>query len=233
MAGKDDIQERITGFWSTVATGYEAHGGNVPLRDSEEYRLWVAAIGDMLPAAPARVLDLATGTGFVALIAASLGHDVTGIDLAEPMLAEARENAAKRKIAVTFQAGDVVAPQLPRASYDAVISRHLFWTLRDPEAALPAWRGLLKPGGRVIVIDGFWFGAADEEDRGGLFESFYSREVRRALPGWRIREAEGVTDLFRRAGFERVSVRTFDDIHRAAENPPGPTPPYAVSAFTP
>jgi len=231
MSDKDDVQARITGFWSTVASGYEAHGGNVPARDSAEYRLWVEAIARLLPQAPARVLDLAAGTGFVALIAAGLGHDVTGIDLAEPMLEEARATSAQRKLPVVFASGDVVAPAFPEASFDALISRHLFWTLRDPVAALSAWRKLLKPGGRAIVIDGFWFKPVSDDaaEPEGLFEEYYTRDMRRALPGWQFFDPKPVVAMFERAGFVRVSVETLDAIHRVAENPPGETPSYVVT----
>jgi ubiquinone/menaquinone biosynthesis C-methylase UbiE len=233
MSKKDDIQSRITTFWSTIASGYEAHGGNVPARDSEEYRLWVEGVARLLPEVPAHVLDLATGTGFVALIAAGLGHDVTGIDLAEPMLKEARAAASQRKLSITFVPGDVVAPAFAPASFDAVISRHLFWTLRDPGAALVAWRRLLKPGGRAIVIDGFWFKPVSDDtaEAEGLFEEHYTRDTRRALPGWQFFDPKPIVAMFERARFVRVVVETLDAIHRAAENPPGETPSYVVTGY--
>ena len=233
MGGKDDIQARITGFWSTIASDYEAHGGNVPARDSAEFRLWVEAIARLLPKAPSCVLDLATGTGFVALIAAGLGHEVTAIDLAEPMLAEARKAAAQKHLSVAFATGDVVAPAFAAASFDAVINRHLFWTLRDPGAALSAWRRLLKPGGRAIVVDGFWFKPVsdDAQEEAGLFGDHYSQDTRRALPGWQFFDPKPVVAMFERAGFVRVAVETLDAIHRASENPPGETPSYVVTGY--
>jgi hypothetical protein len=66
-------QDRITGFWNTIAAGYEAHEGNVAAVGSDEYKAWVKALRDLLPPAPANVLDVGTGTGFVALMAAGLG----------------------------------------------------------------------------------------------------------------------------------------------------------------
>src|SRR5581483_4600941 len=135
----EPAQARITGFWSTVAPEYEAHGGNVPARGSAEYGAWVAAIRELLPPAPADVLDIATGTGFVALIAAGLGHRVTGIDLSDAMLAEARAEAGRRGLPVTFRLDDAVAPEGAAASYDAIISRHFIWTLREPVRALRNW----------------------------------------------------------------------------------------------
>ena len=84
----DDAQAHITTFWSDVAAGYEAHAGNVAEPGSAEHRRWVDALASVLPDGPADVLDLATGTGYVALAAASLGHRVTAVDLAPAMLDE-------------------------------------------------------------------------------------------------------------------------------------------------
>jgi SAM-dependent methyltransferase len=158
---------------------------------------------------------------------------VTGIDLAEPMLAEARANAARRGLSVTLQTGDVVAPAFAAESFNAVISRHLFWTLRDPESALKAWRTLLRPGGRAIVIDGFWFQPEpdDAPEGDGLFEEHYTRATKKALPGWQVFDPAPVVARFERAGFQRVSVATLDEIHRVSKNPPGPTPSYVVTGF--
>src|SRR5690606_2371648 len=100
---QDSIQERISGFWSAVAAGYEAHGGNVEPYGTPGYQEWVRVIGEALPPAPSDVLDVGCGTGFASLIAAGLGHRVTGVDLAAPMLAEARANAARLDLLATFE----------------------------------------------------------------------------------------------------------------------------------
>ena len=48
------------------------------------------------------------------------------------------------------------AEQLPfaPASFDLVISRHVLWTLPHPEAAIDEWIRVLRPGGRLVVVDG-------------------------------------------------------------------------------
>jgi ubiquinone/menaquinone biosynthesis C-methylase UbiE len=224
------LQDKITGFWSAVADGYEAHGGNVPARGSEEDQAWVRAMADLLPVAPADVLDVGTGTGFVAMIAAGLGHRVTAIDLAEPMLAIARDEARSRNVPVTFATGDAVRPAFPAATFDAIVSRHLIWTLRDIDGALKAWRHLLRPGGRVVAIDGFWFSSEPEGDE-GFFESFYDRQARASLPGWRYHDPAPILALFEQAGFTRLSVRPLQEIHRAAAHKPSPQPSYALLGY--
>ena len=227
-----DVQGAITKFWDSIASGYEAHPGNVPARNSKEFKASISAVRDLLPPAPADILDIATGTGFVALVAASLGHRVTGIDLAATMLAEARKKAARRKLHVAFQKGDAIAPDFPPASFDAVISRHLFWTLRDPQRALKSWKRLLRPGGRIVLIDGFWFAPIkDNESEKGFFERFYSRDLRRRLPGWQYFDTAPIVALFEAQGFRNVSLTSLDAIHRVARNPPSAKPSFALTAL--
>jgi ubiquinone/menaquinone biosynthesis C-methylase UbiE len=69
-----------------------------------------------------RVLDLATGTGEVALRAAGRGAEVTGIDVAEPMLEKARRRADEAGVPVTFDRGDVEYLPYDDGSFDVVVS---------------------------------------------------------------------------------------------------------------
>ena len=197
----DDAQAHITEFWSTVAEGYEAHGGNVADPGSVAYRRWVDALASVLPDPPVDVLDVATGTGYLALAAASLGHRVRAIDLAAPMLDELRAHAAARGLAVDAFLGDAVAPALPPASCDAVTSRHLLWTLRDPATALVNWRRLLRPGGRLVAVDGCWFAAWDEEGAPPLFTEHYTVATRRELPFMHLDDPEPILRAVTAAGF--------------------------------
>jgi ubiquinone/menaquinone biosynthesis C-methylase UbiE len=78
---------------------------------------------NLLAIAPGeRVLDLATGTGEVAVRAARRGAIVTGIDIAEPMLAKARGRAASEGVEVAFDLGDVEYLPYEDACFDVVIS---------------------------------------------------------------------------------------------------------------
>jgi ubiquinone/menaquinone biosynthesis C-methylase UbiE len=78
---------------------------------------------ELLDVAPGeRVLDLATGTGEVAVRAARRGGVVTGIDLAEPMLAKARARASAEDVEVTFDLGDVEYLPYDDASFDVLVS---------------------------------------------------------------------------------------------------------------
>jgi protein-L-isoaspartate O-methyltransferase len=133
------------------------------------------AIAELLPVTPSNVLDVATGTGFVAMIAAELGHCVTAIDLSEPMLEVARAEANRRGLKVTFLHDDAAAPNFPEKSlkpWSAATSSGRCVTRLERCAT-----GVqVKPGGRVMAIDGFWFkpesDAGSASERSGLFEEF-------------------------------------------------------------
>ena len=71
---------------------------------------------------PDRVLDLATGTGEVAVRAARGGAAVTGIDIAEPMLAKARERAEQEGVDITFDLGSVEYLPYDDGCFDVLVS---------------------------------------------------------------------------------------------------------------
>jgi ubiquinone/menaquinone biosynthesis C-methylase UbiE len=81
------------------------------------------------------------------------GYRVTGIDFASSMIAQARKKAAERHAVIRYEEAD--AEQLPfaAASFDIAVSRHLLWTLPHPERAMDEWIRVLRPGGRLIVVD--------------------------------------------------------------------------------
>ena len=195
---------------------------------SAEYEAWIGAIEKLLPQPPSDVLDVGTGTGFVALITSQLGHHVIGLDLSTAMLSEARLRAEQRGLRTTFAVGDAVAPALAEESLDAIICRHLLWTLPEPQVALVNWHRLLRPEGRVVVIDGFWFTQAKPEEGNEIFERYYTDRTCEALSAMHWDRVEPVAELLKAAGFSDVTTTDLADVHRLAEKPASPQPWFAV-----
>ena len=113
-----------------------------------------AAFVDRLMVAPGtRVLDVATGTGNLAIPLARKGAIVTGIDIAGNLLTQARERAAAEALKVTFEEGD--AEQLPYAdsSFDMAVS--MFGAMFAPRPALVASElgRVVKTGGRLAMAN--------------------------------------------------------------------------------
>jgi SAM-dependent methyltransferase len=227
VIGSDDTQVHITSFWTTVATGYEAHGGNVAEQGSPAHRQWVEALASVLPDPPADVLDVATGTGYLALAAASLGHRVTAVDLAPAMLDAVAAHATARGLSVDARLGDAVAPDLPPASFDAVASRHLLWTLREPARAMANWKQLLRPGGRLVAVDGFWFADGQDGEAPPLFAEHYTAATRAQLPFMHLDRPGPMLDMLVAAGFVEVTAEPRPDLDL------GSGVPYLITAARP
>ncbi|MEK5357826.1 class I SAM-dependent methyltransferase [Paenibacillus sp. FSL L8-0709] len=125
------------------------------LKTPEQRRKWSELLKYLLRIRNgSEVLDVGTGPGFLALQIASLGYQTTGVDLSREMLHIAVEKAKSMNLNCSFiQASAEKLPFL-NASFDAVVSRHLIGALLCPESVYQEWGRLLKPGGRVVIIDG-------------------------------------------------------------------------------
>ncbi|GAA5067617.1 class I SAM-dependent methyltransferase [Streptomyces similanensis] len=124
------------------------------LRDPLVRAAWAERLRRWLPGRPADVLDLGCGTGSLSLLAAEQGHRVTGVDLSEAMIERARAKLAGRD--AVFLPGDAARPPVAGRRFDVVLVRHVLWALPDPADALRHWRSLLRPSGRLVLVEGVW-----------------------------------------------------------------------------
>ncbi len=96
-----------------------------------------------------RALDVACGTGVVAITAARLGAQVTGLDLTPELLDVARNNATTAGVSVSWHEGDVEQLPFSDFEFDVVVSQfgHIF--APRPEVAVAEMLRVLKPGGTI------------------------------------------------------------------------------------
>ena len=95
------------------------------------------------------VLDVACGTGVVAITASRLGARVRGLDLTPELLERARENARIAGAEIAFAEGDVEAMPFPDATFDVVLSQFGHMFAPRPDVALGEMLRVLKPGGTI------------------------------------------------------------------------------------
>jgi SAM-dependent methyltransferase len=96
-----------------------------------------------------KVLDVACGTGVVAVTAARIGAQVKALDLSPVLLERARWNTGTAGVAVEFTEGDVEDLPYPDASFDAVLSQYGHMFAPRPEVVVSEMLRVLKPGGRI------------------------------------------------------------------------------------
>jgi SAM-dependent methyltransferase len=154
MDGDADVTGQIRTYWDADAPTYDTSPSHYPRRPQEQ-AAWAAALRRLLPEPPARVLDVGAGTGFLSLLLAGQGYQVTALDLSPGMLARLQAKAAERGLEVATVESDALHP--PQGDFSAVVERHLVWTLPDPGAALAAWYAA-APGGRLVLLEGSWGG---------------------------------------------------------------------------
>jgi SAM-dependent methyltransferase len=142
--------------WEAKAAGYDRFFGAITGRVIEQL-LDAASVG---PAS--RVLDVATGPGYVAAAAARRGASVLGLDISSAMVALASELHTE----IEFRQGDVQDLALEDGSFDAVVGNFLVLHLGRPERGASELARVLAPGGSLALT--VW----DVPERARLFELF-------------------------------------------------------------
>ena len=143
---------RVQGVFGSVASRYDVMNDAMSMGI---HRVWKDAMMDWLaPRAGQRLLDVAGGTGFRFLDRAGSGH-ATVLDLTEPMLIEGRKRAEAAKMADSLDwiVGDAMALPFADSTFDVyTISFGIRNVTRPQEALSEAFR-VLKPGGRLMVLE--------------------------------------------------------------------------------
>jgi ubiquinone/menaquinone biosynthesis C-methylase UbiE len=151
-----DIKLNIARVWDEESGYYDtyvSHG----IHTEDEKNLWKEAFGMVIPTGLSiRILDVGCGTGAMGMVLAEMGHRVTGIDLSRGMMQIGEKKASQSNLPMTFQTGDAESPPFEPGSFDALVARHLLWTLPQPQRAVSSWYHILRPGGIVMLIEGIW-----------------------------------------------------------------------------
>jgi ubiquinone/menaquinone biosynthesis C-methylase UbiE len=201
----DVVKQQVAAHWDRRAAGFDEDFGH-SIRTPAERAAWDRILDLVLPArAGLDALDAGCGTGFLTFELAARGHHVIGVDFAPSMIAEARRKAAERGVSsVGFEEAD--AEQLPfrTGTFDLVISRHLLWTLPHPDAAIDEWIRVLRPRGRVVVVDGQFDAGATAAPPGSARSSAEYAAVGDQLPFLGGRSMEQIAALLAAHGLAQV-----------------------------
>ncbi|MEU4729685.1 class I SAM-dependent methyltransferase [Streptomyces sp. NPDC023588] len=201
-----DRTASITAYWDAAAAAFDDepdHG----MRADHTRAAWARLLHSLMPTDPVDVLDIGCGTGSVSLLLAEAGHRPTGVDLAPRMVEQARTKFEAAGITGRFLVGDAMMPPTGEQRFDVVFSRHLVWTLPDPEAALREWVTRLRPGGRLVLVEGRWreagqsgvpyvAGAESLPWNGGIGAEDLAAAVRPLVAAVRIEPLSSDTDLW-------------------------------------
>jgi SAM-dependent methyltransferase len=157
-----------------------------------------------------RLLDVATGPGYVAARAGKRGAHPVGLDLSEAMLAFARD----RHPGIEFQRGDATDLPFADRSFDAVVAAFLLLHLGRPERAVEEASRVVAPGGRVaftvwdVPSRGRWLGVL--LDALADVGAGPPADIPAGPPIFRFADEDEFSALLRAAGLAGVSVETLE-----------------------
>lgn len=131
---------------------FETHGDLRQLVPGRSWAAWARALGHLLPALD--VADIGCGEGYLTIETARWARSVVGIDRSDEVLDRAKALAARRHVGnVQWKKGDLAHLPLHDASIDVTLLSQALHHAAQPEEALAEVVRVLRPGGRLLVLD--------------------------------------------------------------------------------
>ncbi len=218
-----DKGTQVERMFDSIAHSYDLLNHILSLGIDRHWRK--AAIQSLSPFKPRRILDIATGTGDFALLAARMLHPehITGADLSEKMIEVGRKKIAKAGFedTIVFQKEDCMHLSFPNESYDAVTVAYGIRNFEDLDKGLNEIFRVTKPNGHLVIIE---LTAPQKFPMKQLFH-FYSHIVMPTLGKFVSRDnsaytylpatmevfpqGETIKGILENAGFKKVSFKRF------------------------
>lgn len=149
----DERKKKIAGCWDEWSGRYDygrSYSKDLVLKEDEA---WKGFFCSEFGTKPLKILDVGTGTGFLSIPLAELGHQVVGVDMSPGMMSRCMEKAHEKKLDMDLRMGDAESLPFEDESFDVVVSRWVLWTLLHPDKSVSEWYRVLKPGGRAYAFD--------------------------------------------------------------------------------
>jgi demethylmenaquinone methyltransferase/2-methoxy-6-polyprenyl-1,4-benzoquinol methylase len=147
-AGRGTLAEpQVEAMFDRIASVYDLMNSVMTAGMHQRWRERTADLAEV--GAGSRALDVATGTGDLAIALAERDADVVGVDFAEKMLEIARRKAP----GLEFRSGNALALDFPDDSFDAATVGFGARNFDDLDRGLAEMARVVKPGGRVVVLE--------------------------------------------------------------------------------
>lgn len=147
-------KEQVADMFNNIAGKYDFLNHFLSLGIDKGWRK--KAIAEIAKVQPKTILDVATGTGDLAIAAAKLNPDkITGIDIAAQMLDVGRQKLKEKGLdeLITMQVGDSEALPFADNSFDAITCAYGVRNFEHLEAGLKEMCRVLRPGGKLAILE--------------------------------------------------------------------------------
>lgn len=155
---KKTFKNEIIDYWSERSETYGQQHHEELL--GEQKTLWqnvIISAFNTNEKSVQKILDIGTGPGFLSILLAEKGFEVTSIDMTEEMLSQAKLNAGDLAKKIEWKLMDAHNLTFDTAYFDAIVTRNVTWNLEDPKEAYKEWYRVLKPEGILLNFDSNWY----------------------------------------------------------------------------
>jgi demethylmenaquinone methyltransferase/2-methoxy-6-polyprenyl-1,4-benzoquinol methylase len=154
LSTQRDQKKRIQNLFSRIALKYDRINHIISFGQDKHWRVRALEMTKLSPGE--RLLDVATGTGDIAILAKEVipGINVVGTDLTQEMLDQAKIKAREQPL--SWVLGDGTALSFISNSFDAVISAFMMRNVPDVAQALNEQMRVVRPGGKVVCLEMTW-----------------------------------------------------------------------------
>ena len=216
-----DKGEQVEQMFDNIAPTYDVL--NHRLSGDIDKRWRRKAIAQLAPFRPQKMLDIATGTGDFALLAARMlqPQQLIGADISEGMMAVGRQKVQRQGLEkiISFRREDCMQLSFADGSFDAVTAAFGIRNFKDLDTCLRELHRVLRPGGHLSIVE---LSAPVRPPMSWFFKIYshtllplYARIVSKDKSAYRylissieaFPQGEEMTQILRKAGFEQVTFR--------------------------
>lgn len=191
------VIEKIGEYWDERSSAFDKD------HDTEDIKAWSCALERLLGADRNKsVLDLGTGTGFLANITAKMGYSTIGLDISNEMMCYAVRHAKALQSNAVYMKGSALDLPFMDNTVDFIINARLIWTIVEPDVAIKEWLRVIRPGGTIFCFNRMLEGVGLTSKKENIYEN---EEVDQHLLVKNARMDE-LIDLLARNGFEDVKI---------------------------
>lgn len=209
--GKDHVMTVIRNHWDRRSSAFDID------YEEEEILKWKSVLSELLGRDKRKsVVDIGTGTGFLANMTGCLGYPTVGLDLSAEMLKYAVKRGQKAGSSAIYMEGNALELPFADESIDYIINARFIWTLTEPKTALEEWNRIIRPGGGILCFNTMKEGVGlTVKQRKSEF--YHDKEADNSLEisGASMEELE---ELMEKAGFSDIEIRELPELGKVSKD---------------
>ncbi len=191
------IVKKIGEYWDERSSVFDKE------HDTEDVNAWMRVLGKLLGEDRTKsVLDLGTGTGFLANMTAKIGYPTIGVDISKEMMGYAVRHARAKGANAVYMEGSALKLPFMDSTVDFVINARLIWTIVEPDTSTREWLRVVKPGGKIFCFNRMKEGVGLTSNKLNIYgDDEVNKELR-----FKGAAMDELTDLFERNGLIDVKI---------------------------